>query len=397
MPTSDHPDAPLAAPALNKRIIPIVFFTFVCYLTIGIPLAILPGFTHITLGFSTLLAGIAISLQYFSTLASRPYAGRCADLLGPKKIVLIGLLCCALSGACYMMARVTTARPVLSLCCLFAGRLLLGVGESFASTGSMLWGIGAVGQRHTGRVISWNGVATYGAIAVSAPLGVLLNNLGGLTLVGGFILFAGIGAWRVALRRPAVSVSTGRRIPFSAVVGKVWLFGLVLGLGTLGFGVIVSFITLYFAERGWSGAAFALTLMSCAFVGVRLVLGNVIGRFGGRRVALLSFVVESAGLLLLWAAPVAAIASLGALLTGAGFSLVFPALGVEAMKQVPTPNQGTALGTYCAFLDLALGVAGPAAGLVMSHLGMSWIYLAAALMAVLAALLTLRLKQTTPA
>lgn len=254
MPTSDHPDAPLAAPALNKRIIPIVFFTFVCYLTIGIPLAILPGFTHITLGFSTLLAGIAISLQYFSTLASRPYAGRCADLLGPKKIVLIGLLCCALSGACYMMARATTARPVLSLCCLLAGRLLLGVGERFASTGSMLWGIGAVGQRHTGRVISWNGVATYGAIAVGAPLGVLLNNLGGLTLVGGFILFAGIGTWRVALRRPAVSVSTGRRIPFSAVVGKVWLFGLVLGLGTLGFGVIVSFITLYFAERGWSGA-----------------------------------------------------------------------------------------------------------------------------------------------
>lgn len=261
-----------------------------------------------------------------------------------------------------------------------------------------LWGIGAVGQRHTGRVISWNSVATYGAIAVGAPLGVLLNNLGGLTLVGGFILFAGIGTWRVALRRPAISVSTGRRIPFSAVVGKVWLFGLVLGLGTLGFGVIVivSFITLYFVERGWSGAAFALTLMSCAFVGVRLVLGNVIGRFGGRRVALLYFVVETAGLLL-WAAPVAAIASLGALLTGAGFSLVFPALGVEAMKQVPTPNQGTALGPYCAFLDLALGVAGPAAGLVMSHLGMSWIYLAAALMAVLAAVLTLRLKQTTPA
>ncbi|WP_406705869.1 hypothetical protein [Sodalis sp.] len=49
MPTSDRPAASLTAPELNKRIIPIVFFTFICYLTIGIPLAILPGFTHTTL------------------------------------------------------------------------------------------------------------------------------------------------------------------------------------------------------------------------------------------------------------------------------------------------------------------------------------------------------------
>lgn len=126
-----------------------------------------------------------------------------------------------------------------------------------------------------------------------------------------------------------MSVSTGKRIPFTAVVGKVWLFGLVLGLGTLGFGVIVSFITLYYADRGWQGAAFALTLMSCAFVGVRLVLGNVISRFGGRRVALLSFVVETAGLVLLWAAP--------------AFRWCFQPCGVEAMKQVPAQNQGTAV------------------------------------------------------
>lgn len=111
------------------------------------------------------------------------------------RIVLIGLLCCALSGACYLLARATSVDPALSLGCLFAGRLLLGVGESFASTGSMLWGIGAVGQRHTGRVISWNSVATYSAIAIGAPLGVFLNSLGGLALAGGFILLAGVCAW----------------------------------------------------------------------------------------------------------------------------------------------------------------------------------------------------------
>ncbi len=377
---------------LNKRILPVVCFTFICYLSIGLPLAIIPGFTHNQLGFNTLTAGFAISIQYIATLLSRPHAGRYADLLGPKKVVLLGLLCCSLSGLLYLFAAWAAAAPWLSLCLLFAGRLVLGIGESFASTGSTLWGIARVGQFHTARVISWNGVATYGAIAVGAPLGVWLNVLGGIGAVGLFVLVVALGAWALALRKPAVSIVTGKRIAFTTVVGKIWLYGLGLGLGTVGFGVIVSFITLYFADLGWRGAAFSLTLMSCAFVGVRLMSGNVINRYGGLNVALLSFICEMLGLLLIWAAPNALAADLGALLTGAGFSLVFPALGVEAVKQVPQQNQGTALGTYSAFLDLGLSLAGPAAGLIMSRLGMSYIYLCAALMAALAALLMVRLK-----
>ncbi|CNI19954.1 Major facilitator superfamily MFS_1 [Yersinia pekkanenii] len=45
---------------INKRILSIVIFTFVCYLTIGLPLAVLPGFVHNHLGYSSLLAGLAI-------------------------------------------------------------------------------------------------------------------------------------------------------------------------------------------------------------------------------------------------------------------------------------------------------------------------------------------------
>ena len=90
--------APLSTRQINKRILSIVIFTFVCYLTIGLPLAVLPGFVHNHLGYSSLLAGLVISAQYFATLVSRPHAGRYADLLGPKKVVLFGLSCCGISG-----------------------------------------------------------------------------------------------------------------------------------------------------------------------------------------------------------------------------------------------------------------------------------------------------------
>lgn len=107
-----------------------------------------------TTGYNSVLAGLIISAQYFATLFSRPHAGRYADQLGPKKVVLFGLACCGVSGLFYALAFGVDGYPWLSLLLLCAGRVFLGVGESFASTGSTLWGIGRVGAMHTARVIS---------------------------------------------------------------------------------------------------------------------------------------------------------------------------------------------------------------------------------------------------
>ena len=82
MPPSTHtaPDgAQLSAFALTARIVAIAFFTFICYLAIGLPLAVLPGYVHGQLGYGSVLAGLAISVQYAATLLSRSHAGRMAD------------------------------------------------------------------------------------------------------------------------------------------------------------------------------------------------------------------------------------------------------------------------------------------------------------------------------
>src|SRR5258707_529964 len=50
--------------ATTLQIIPVVFFTFLCYLTIGIPLAVLPGYVHDDLGSSASLVALA-ALGYF--------------------------------------------------------------------------------------------------------------------------------------------------------------------------------------------------------------------------------------------------------------------------------------------------------------------------------------------
>lgn len=383
--------AVLSNSQLNKRILSVIVFTFFCYLSVGLPLAVLPGFVKNHLGFSSFIAGLIISIQYFATLLSRPQSGRLADRLGPKRVVMLGLLCCGMSGVLTIVAALLSSWSWLSLTLLAVGRLFLGVGESFSSTGSTLWGMNIVGPLQTARVISWNGVATYLAMAVGAPLGVMLNGQFGMSGFAGLIAVMGIAGYLMASRKPAVTVSLGERIPFHRVFSRVWLYGLALGFGTIGFGVIATFITLYFASRNWQGAAYALTLFSLGFVLVRLGFGRFITRFGGLRVSLFSFLLECVGLLLIWQADSAWLVGAGAFLTGSGFSLVFPALGVEAVKRVERQDQGSALGTYSAFLDLGLGLTGPVAGLFIGHWGMQSVYLAAAIMVLGALLITLRL------
>lgn len=377
---------------LNKRIISVVVFTFFCYLSIGLPLAVLPGYVHNQLGYSSFMAGLIISLQYFATLISRPQSGRYADLLGPKKVVLVGLLLCGTSGLFTLLAVMYQATPLTSLILLAIGRIFLGLGESLTATGSILWGINIVGTVQSARVISWNGVATYLAMAVGAPLGVILNSMFGIPGFAVLIMLMAIFGFWLATRRPAVVVAVGQRIPFNQVFSRIWVYGLCLGLGTVGFGTIATFITLYFASHDWRGAAFSLTLFSLGFIAMRLVFSSYIGRFGGIRVSLVSFAIECIGLVMIWKGGSVLMVDAGAFLTGSGFSLIFPALGVEAIRQVAPQNQGSALGLYSAFLDFGLGITGPIAGLLIGHWGVDSIYLGAAVVVLFAFALTLRLQ-----
>ena len=85
----------------------------------------------------------------------------------------------------------------------------------------------------------------------------------------------------------------------------------------------------------------------------RLLFAKTIDKWGGYRVAMVSLACECSGLILLWLASVPAAAEAGAALTGFGFSLVFPALGVEAVRNIPAHDRGAALGVYTAFVDLS--------------------------------------------
>ncbi len=146
------------------------------------------------------------------------------------------------------------AIPLLAVSALLIGRVFLGVGESFTATGATLWGIKTVGAIHTSRVISWNGVATYVAMAVGAPLGVMLNKLfwhQRFCRSGS----AGCANWP-AVCPHATGCQRNRRSESAVSCGSAQDLALRAGIGAgyRRFGVIATFITLYFSAHHWQGA-----------------------------------------------------------------------------------------------------------------------------------------------
>jgi MFS family permease len=364
---------------ITLKVLTFVCFTFIAYLTIGLPLAVLPGYVHHDLGMNSVLAGIAISVQYIATLTSRPMTGRLCDSKGAKKSVILGLTMCLASGVFYVAAGlVDNYSQAAAFGILLVGRLIVGVGESFVGTGAIQWAVGAVGLSQTGKVISWNGIATYGGLAAGAPLGVVLVRSMGIESLGVAVIVLAVAGLMLAVRQIPVPAVHGERLGIHHVFRRIVNYGLALALGSAGFGSIATFIALYYASRDWTGAAFALTVFGLCFCGSRLVFVDTIARFGGYKVALISLIAESIGLALLGFAPSSLFALIGAGLAGTGFALVFPALGVAAVEKVPLPDRGAALGVYSAFLDLALGITGPLAGVVAHHLGFSAVYVGAA-------------------
>ncbi len=393
---AQHPST-TSSLSVTLQILSIVFYTFIAFICIGLPIAVLPGYVHDQLGFSAVVAGLTIASQYLATLLSRPSAGRLVDSLGTKPAIVYGLIGIAISGVLTSLAVALQGWPLLSLCILIVGRVFLGIAQGLIGVGTISWGIAQVGSQHTARAIGWNGIASYGAIAIGAPLGVVMIDQLGFASLGVTLLLLALLALLLIRKKPSIPIISGVRLPFWSVFSLIAPYGISLTLASIGYGTLTTFITLFYIDRGWTGAAYCLSVFGVCFILARLIFTNSINRFGGYSVAIGCMSIEAVGLILLWLAPSTSYALIGAGLTGFGLSLVYPALGVEAVKQVPVSSRGAGLSAYAVFFDLALAIAGPIMGAIALNMGYPWIFFSAAVMCCMGLLLSLGLARRAAA
>jgi MFS family permease len=364
-----------------RQVLVLTGILFLSYLCVAMALSAVPVHVVQGLGLGNGLAGLAVGVAFFSTILTRAYAGARTDRLGGKRAMQEGLLLYAGGGLVCLAASWPGLSVVGDYAVLIAGRLLLGLGESLAMVGMINWAIGLMGPARSGRVMALVGMGMYGAFVAGGPLGLfLLGRLGFAGLMGVCMLvpLAGLAALGAV---PAVAPHAGRREPFHRIIGRIWLPGAAVGLQGVGFAALGAFFSLHFLDRGWPYAGLGLTCFGAGFVVMRLACGHLPDRIGGTPVAVVSLMVEAAGQYLLWLAPGPGLALAGALLTGIGCSMVFPAMGSEVVKRVPPHLRGTAVGGFAAFQDLAYGLTGPLVGLVADRSGYASVFLVGALAA----------------
>lgn len=371
---SSPPDAASRGPVV---LLPLIGVVFTAYLVIGLAMPVLPLHVHEGLHLSTFMVGLVAGIQFAAALLSRMFAGQHADSRGPKHAVATGLLIAAGSGLLHLLSLRFAHAPQPSVLILLLGRALLGVAESFIITGALSWGLALLGPQHTGRVMAWIGTALYAAFAAGAPAGTALYARQGFLAIALATLVIPLATLALVLPLRAVPpVPTRARASFTEVAGIVWGPGFGLALSGVGFGAITTFIALLFAERGWSPAWLALTVLCASFMAGRLLFGHLPDRLGGARVALVCVLIEAVGQAFIWLASSSALVLAGVTLTGLGYSLVFPGFGVEAMRRAPPQSRGLVMGAYTAFLDLSLGLSSPVLGLVASQASLGAVFFA---------------------
>jgi MFS family permease len=377
-------------------LLPIMLIVLAAFLIIGVALPVLPLHVHQDLGLGTFVVGLVAGSQFAASLISRVWSGQFADSRGAKGAVVVGLLTAAAGGMLYLLSLRFVDTPRISVSVLLLGRALLGGAESFIITGALSWGLALVGADSAGKVIAWIGTAMFAALAIGAPIGTVLYGIGGFAAVG--LTTALVPAVALLLAAPVAGVppQRGYRPSMMKVAGAVWIPGVGAALSSIGFGAILAFSALLFADRDWRPVWLPFTAFATALIFARVLFGHLPDRLGGARVALFCLFVEAAGLALIWVGRSEIWAAIGAVLAGIGYSLVYPGLGVEAVRRAPPQSRGLAMGAYTAFLDVALGLGSPALGLVAGSAGLGAVFLASAVAVLGAAFIALRLLNSQP-
>ena len=351
------------------------------FLAVGAVLPVLPRYVHGPLGSGDVAVGVVIGAFALAAIVTRPLAGRFADARGRRAVVVAGTVSLAIAGALYFVPGDVPG--------LVVARLFLGIGEGLVFTAGTAWVVDIAPVERRGQVIGLFGLAIWTGLALGPAIGEGIYSLAGYDAVWAFTALVPLAGTVVALRLPESRAVFSEPVERRSLVPRAALRpGTALALAAVGNAAISAFIVLFLDDGRGGHGALVFILFAVAVVGSRLLGSRLPDVIGPRRSAVLAAGSETLGVSIIAVSHSWPLAAVGAMLFGAGWSMMFPSLALLVVNEAGEARRAEALGTYTAFFDLGFGLGAPLVGVIASLAGYPAAFWASAAFAVAGGLVT---------
>ncbi len=317
-------------------------------------------FYVIRLGGDQALAGLAAGLFSISAVLLRPFIGWILDHRGRRPALLLGL------SAMVVFPLLYRAFPWLLL--VISLRVVHGLGWSSATTALNTSASDSIPRRRFAEGMGYFGLTSALATAIAPGLGLAIMNGQGFQRLFDWAALAALlslllSLWmgRPALPRPASR--PGWRFSLKTLVDKdAAPAALIILLFLIPYGGITTFVAMYAADLGLGSGGLYFTCLAAATALMRLLTGRTADRYGEGPLVWAGIGCELGSLLLLASRPAFPGFILSALLFGAAFGMLSPALQAMALRIVPLERRGGASSTFLCGYDIGIGLGGMIAG-----------------------------------
>ena len=346
---------------------------FLIYITQYAMIAGLPIIIMTEYGGGDVKAGLAMTFFQIGTVAARPCAGILIDAVNKRRLmivitVLFFLLMCSFAFAA-------------TLSTLYGLRLVHGVIFAVATTTAAALAALILPPARKGEGIGYFALSTNLAMVAGPMIGLLI-----LEYFSPTVLFSALGVLAAisiaaggAHRLPdeiILPAKTQRTLSVSTFIERRALApALIAGILFFAYGSVLTFIPLYTRSLGLSAET---SLFYACYAGAILVtrpfVGRIFDRKGSDYTVYPGLVLFAAGMFLLGNIEGLSGLIAAAVLLGAGFGAVTPALQTLAVRSAPPARAGVATATYFWSLDISVGLAAAGLGVVAVTYGYAFTY-----------------------
>ena len=318
-------------------------------------------------------AGLAMTFFQIGTVVARPCAGILIDALNKQRLMLavttaFFLLMCAFAFASTIAA-------------IYGLRLVHGIVFAIATTTAAALAALILPPTRKGEGIGYFALSTNLAMVVGPMIGLLLmEHFSATALFAVLSLLAAIsialGGQKLPNKVILLQKNSARTLSFGTFIERKALApALIAGILFFAYGSVLTFIPLYTRSLGLSSET---SLFYACYAGAILVtrpfIGRVFDRKGPDYTVYPGLIFFAAGMFLLGTITGLSGLIAAALLLGAGFGAVTPALQTLAVRSAPATRAGVATATYFWALDISVGLAAAGLGIVAVTCGYTFTY-----------------------